>query len=412
MAVQLTASGLPLPPGGRFVQSLVRAYIPTAIATLIEHIWILMNRLICVMQSFEELRSSRAPASRLLLQNYASLPPPLKLFKATFLGHYILATVCAMTLLANVLATSFAGLFFIASTAVSHPFCFNPPLEPLFLPINGTACPNLASTYRLHDNDSRQYPGAYQDSPGDEQFLALDTNYTRATSLSSWVDETAMYLPLGKSPLSNPDGIYEARTTYFSAAPNCQALAFGTDYRMILWNRDQSAILNGMADVIAQSDQFIFLELLSRWHNVSCPGEHVPYFMNLVEGNDHLTNPLKPLPTFADIETPLNMAYTRLFALWLGINKDMLFKRAGSATKPVEGMIVVQEERFFFFTVSLFITFEVILGILRYCLYNNLHSSPWPLLVTHADFSRCDNRALCFERCREGSTKHKPHEEP
>ncbi|KAF2824129.1 hypothetical protein CC86DRAFT_408236 [Ophiobolus disseminans] len=106
------SNGLPLPSTNNFAQNLIREYLPTAIATMIEPGWILINRLLCMLQPLEALQGSRS-ASKTISLNYNSLPPQLTIFRAIRAGHFTLASVCAMALLANLLATAFAGLLFI-----------------------------------------------------------------------------------------------------------------------------------------------------------------------------------------------------------------------------------------------------------------------------------------------------------
>ena len=93
------------------MQNLLENYIPTAIATLIEPLWVLLNRLLCLLQPIEELQSCKAKAKDSIDLNYSSLPPQLVLFKALRAGHLIVAAVCFMALLANLLSIAFAGLF-------------------------------------------------------------------------------------------------------------------------------------------------------------------------------------------------------------------------------------------------------------------------------------------------------------
>jgi len=47
--------GLSLPSDNRIIQTIVTQYLPTAIATLIEPLWIMINRLFCVLQPIEQM---------------------------------------------------------------------------------------------------------------------------------------------------------------------------------------------------------------------------------------------------------------------------------------------------------------------------------------------------------------------
>ena len=59
----------------------------------------------------------------------------------------------------------------------------------------------------------------------------------------------------------------------------------------------------------------------------------------------------------------MNQAYSRLFAIWLGVNRELLFVPANNTTKPqVSGIVITPEERLLFVT-PLFIISEFILSI-------------------------------------------------
>lgn len=104
-------SGLPLPSTNNFVQNILENYIPTAIATLIEPLWVLINRLLCLLQPIEELQKCKAKAQDCMDLNYSSSPPQLVTFKALRARHIVLAAVCSEALLANILSIAFTDLF-------------------------------------------------------------------------------------------------------------------------------------------------------------------------------------------------------------------------------------------------------------------------------------------------------------
>jgi hypothetical protein len=133
-------SGLPLPSRSRIVQNLVRKYLPTAIATLIEPLWILISRLMYILQPLVELQTEHALASKSITLNSSSLPPQLAIVKAVRSGHLVLASVCGMALLANVLAIAFAGLLYQESLSLSKAASYLPPLESKFVSVNGSSC--------------------------------------------------------------------------------------------------------------------------------------------------------------------------------------------------------------------------------------------------------------------------------
>jgi hypothetical protein len=524
---------MPLPNGSRFVQNLVREYVPVAIAALIEPGWILVNRLLCMLQPLETLRESKAKASESIALNYSSLPPQLMLLRAIRAGHLMLATVCAMALLANLLAVAFAGLLFQETVTVYTTSASYLPYVATFRKVNGTIGPPMNER---PTESNLEFSGAWQGSTGEDHFLVAESNYTRNTTFPSWSDASAMYLPIrpqqygvGGSLFDRPKELldttlYHGSTKYFAAQPNCQPLVYGKDYQLRLWNTtdgksnpklgsyiqsprlnvtvpdkdgndincvnvkhtepgffdglgstsrdwrrkvcrsgktaaelltvlkapegatpqqqeicasavavgwmrltlpecpeegddpedrinlhgldidalnvflmrcqpsvyvgdatltvDAAGVLqepatrsepdpstniethfsNGMHNVVGQSNRFIFRGLLSSFHNDTYASEPFHYFVNRATAHLRFTNPELPLPTFSDVEKPLNAAYARLFAIWLSVNQPLLFtgNRNISATAEVE--VRTLEERLFFNT-PMFIISETILVI-------------------------------------------------
>jgi hypothetical protein len=517
------------------------AYLPTAVATLIEPIWVLLNRLLCVLQPLEELRTTKARASRSLLLNYTSLPPQLVAFEAVRARHVLLAVVCAMALLSNLLANAFAGLFLIKSTTVEHRIELVPSLDSKFVVINGSVAPtNLFGEEMISVKPEGPLTGAYQGTLGDEQFLMSDSNQTRNTTLPTWTDGNAMYVPFRTSEGHGHIAELQSQTGYFGATPNCKPLIFGRDYNLVLWKGtrqsdildhsqsdiisgdtmpnfavtvtgegdvemtcyarnsapdvgnptdsfsapisygnyfgrnsrtqasciatgsvagellmtlraapnattrerdtcmgavavgwmrtkqkpcregfidagvadfedaranntfmmlcqpslssglasirvDRSGILlatptditpdadlspaalskyttNSVPDLLGQANAFLFRTLFPTWHNDSYASEYIHYFINREVGGLQLTDPLSPLPIFADVHDAMDKAYARLFAFWFSVNRDALFEPATETNPRLQGIGIIEEERLFF-NVPMFIISEIILGI-------------------------------------------------
>jgi len=172
-------SGLSLPSQNLFVRQILENYIPMVIATLIEPVWVVLNRLLCLLQPFEELRSASAAPQRSIGLTYSSLPPQFVIFKALRARHIVLAAVCAMALLANVLAVALGGMLDEEVLQVSHSLdtfqLFEPSLRE-----------GLENVTRL----------------GPNPFYAAMANFTSNTPMPPWTDDTAFYLPV-----SLPDGL-------------------------------------------------------------------------------------------------------------------------------------------------------------------------------------------------------------
>jgi hypothetical protein len=112
---------------------------------------------------------------------------------------------------------------------------------------------------------------------------------------------------------------------------------------------------SGVGDLMSQSNLFIFRSLLSSWHHDSYANEYVQHFTKR-----GFTDPHTPLPKFEEVEISIQHAYARLFAAWLGVNRERLFVPA-TDTKQIDGLSMTTEERIFF-RAPLFIITEVILA--------------------------------------------------
>lgn len=195
---------------------------------MIEPMWILFNRLLCMLQPLEELQKCNAKAKKSIDLNYSSLPPQLVIFKALRSKHFILAAVCAMALLANLLAVAFAGLFNQSSFDMQVTTKLDPPYDLKFVPVNGSIGPLSGRTF-----GSETFSGAYRGGNGQDQFLVAESNYTRGTPLPAWTDDSMFYLPFfaegsSTNTTSNVNiSHYEAVTKSFGAELECSELTLG-----------------------------------------------------------------------------------------------------------------------------------------------------------------------------------------
>jgi hypothetical protein len=179
-----------------------------------------------MLQPLEELQTCKASAKKSINLNYGSLPPQLVVFKALRSGHFILAAVCSMALLANLLAIAFAGLFNQDSREMWSPTSFSLPFESKFVSINGSVNPTTPR------NAAGVASGAYQGGQGEDQYFIAESNYTSGTPLPAWTDEQMMYLPFISSAATNEtyDREYQAITKAFGAELDCEQLSFGSSY--------------------------------------------------------------------------------------------------------------------------------------------------------------------------------------
>ncbi|KAF2626303.1 hypothetical protein BU25DRAFT_471860 [Macroventuria anomochaeta] len=219
-------NGLPLPSSNKLVQNLLENYIPTALATLIEPMWVLINP--ARLQS----RSKRLYRCQLQL-----IAPQLTLLKALRSKHFVLAAVCAMALLANLLAIAFAGISNQNTNDMLHAMVFDPPFEMKFVYINGSIVPKSNE-----EIGSFEASGAFRGGNSQDQFLVAESNFTRGTPLPPWTDEKSFYLPYMASTTANATKgrRYRAETTVFGAELDCDMLKADVDYH--------GRIVNDIAD--------------------------------------------------------------------------------------------------------------------------------------------------------------------
>ena len=189
--------GLPLPSRKPVVTNIVLNYIPVVFATFLEPFWVLLNRLLCVLRPFEELRNGQATASQSLDLRYMSLPPQLVIFRALNARHFLLAAVCAISVSANILAVSLSGLFQTDVVSIESNVTFTAQYLPIFNQSNGTT--------------------------GSDHIYIAKSNFSDGTALPPWVSRDTFFIPFGldmKSTLGDVHA-YKATTQGFRIKVEC-----------------------------------------------------------------------------------------------------------------------------------------------------------------------------------------------
>ncbi|KAL8851198.1 MAG: hypothetical protein Q9221_003829 [Calogaya cf. arnoldii] len=199
--------GLPLPSHSTLINQLTLNYVLIVVATFLEPFWLLLNRQLCVLQPFEELRQANAKASRSLDLKYTSLPPQLVLWRAFRGRHYVLVAVCAIGLSANLLAVSLSGLLEIKLSQVETNRSLSHPYEPLFsrIPLLPLNWPNGQA----------------------HQYIAK-ANISDGVSLPPWTSQESFFVPFhvaNDSEVDRPER-YKATTQGFGIRPLCQPVRF------------------------------------------------------------------------------------------------------------------------------------------------------------------------------------------
>lgn len=193
--------------------------------------WILFNRLLCMLQPIEELQGCNARGKNSIDLDYSSLPPQLVIMKALRSRHFVLAAVCAMALLANLLAVTFAGLFNQVTIDMQHATTLDPPFNFKFVPINGSI-----GLINGHVLGSITTSGAYRGGTGEDHFLVADSYLRQGTALPAWTDKRTFYLPFfPEQENDNPKAHrFEAQTTAVGARLDCTSLEVDDNFRASL----------------------------------------------------------------------------------------------------------------------------------------------------------------------------------
>ena len=452
--------------------------------------------MLCMLQPIEELQNCNTRAKKSIDLDYASLPPQLVVLKALRSKHLVLAAVCTMALLANLLALSLAGLFNQTTIDMQHTILVDQPLQLKFVPVNGTIGPVGGQTF-----GSDIASGAYHGSNGEDQFLVADSFLRQGIPLPAWTDQNMFYLPFAPRTNTTTENEFEARTKAFGAKLECTSPRFDEKFQAgiikplstreavypsvnitvttdtgrsvrctktgiymrqgpisttenscvmgpsaaefvlvleptlnatqadaevcmgsivmgwlrnpdgscgkiepVLLNEKNSVfvhcrpkLLTGFATVrvdssgrlqkkaknvtldndqpknifsnnpvnlIGQSNRYLFKTDSPGWHNDSFADDFMNYFASHTANSSRLIDPRQNLPTLEEIEAPLNKAYSLLFAIWMGINKDkLLMPEEAQSPQSLEGRRIEPEKRVFIST-PMFAISEVI-----FCIY-------------------------------------------
>ncbi|KAL3594684.1 hypothetical protein FPOAC2_09001 [Fusarium poae] len=206
--------GLHRPSENFEVLQLLENYIPTVFATLIEPFWVLLNRLLCVLQPFRDLWQGKAEPSRSISASYTSIPPQLVIWRALKSRHIVLVLVCTMALLANLLAVGMGSLFNEAPMLAEY--------TELMLPAFNAKFDNdsvFGLDRALHQDliTTSQY--------SDHYYIAM-ANLSSGTTLPPWVSKDYYFQrhEMAKSKQSNSRDVYNIPARGFGATANCTAL--------------------------------------------------------------------------------------------------------------------------------------------------------------------------------------------
>ncbi|KAL8767568.1 MAG: hypothetical protein Q9209_005985 [Squamulea sp. 1 TL-2023] len=204
-------NGLPLPSTNDAVNQLALNYIPVMFATLLEPFWILLNRMLCILQPFVELCQGRAKPSQSLDVKYNSLPPQLIFWRALRARHLLLAAVCLVGFSANILAVSLGALFEDRSVHDQHSAQFTTNMAPT---INQTALLRM-----LFVDD----PNPYR-----EHFFVAQSNITDETALPAWTTPRFYFVPFDAITTVRKEGTLSYSALTQGIGLNVQCVQFNS----------------------------------------------------------------------------------------------------------------------------------------------------------------------------------------
>ncbi|KAI5461397.1 hypothetical protein BGZ63DRAFT_356587 [Mariannaea sp. PMI_226] len=203
-------NGLKRPSNNFEVLQLLENYIPTIFATLIEPLWILLNRTICVLQPFKELWEGKARSDVSIDATYTSIPPQLVLWRAIKSRHLTLVTLCTVALLANVLSVGLSSVFNEAPTVAVYTETLQPAFAPQF---DNSSVYNFESYMVQNIITTAGYRDHY--------YVAL-ANISSGTTLPPWVSKDFFFHRYDLPQIDQKKGdIYKLQTRGFGVSANC-----------------------------------------------------------------------------------------------------------------------------------------------------------------------------------------------
>jgi hypothetical protein len=163
------------------------------------------------MQPLEELNGGHAPARKSLLLKYTALPPQLVSWRALRAGHFFLAALCVVTILANLLTVALSGLF----TQVDVFTAQNTQLSEIYQQ-------RLPSDFETSQGTDVLLSAYSQNDP----FYVAMANFSGVTSLPPWTTSEYGFFPLDLgSSLSRDDSTHlELQYIGYGLDLECQEL--------------------------------------------------------------------------------------------------------------------------------------------------------------------------------------------
>lgn len=153
--------------------------------------------MLALLQPFEELKEKARSPQKTVKLEYNSIPPQLVVAKAIRNGHFVLASMCLMALLANLLAVALSGLFFEDNIRFPQPQMFPAALSPTI------------------------YNGSFG---GMDDLYTVMSNLTSGTPMRPWTDRNYFYTPFDIDASTSSSNHFQGRTRAFGAKLQCSPL--------------------------------------------------------------------------------------------------------------------------------------------------------------------------------------------
>ena len=180
------------------------SYAPTIASTLIESFLLAVTRFTCLIMPYHEMQERPTRIDLSLTVHYESRPPYFLLPNTLRKRHYLLSSLIATAILANVLAISFGGMFLPTTKSFDVPVTYSDVYQPQINPERITTLP------RVHTI-----------------FYAAMRNASDEVPKVAWTMADRYFLPFQPSNMtSDPSRITISRTSEtwgFKAEINCRA---------------------------------------------------------------------------------------------------------------------------------------------------------------------------------------------
>lgn len=169
-----------------------------------------MNRFLCIFQPYKDLSQGKKERrlKRAITAKYAALPPQLSIWSALRSGHFLLASVCLVSLLSNALAVGLGGLFNEKPVRVGVP----------------TELQRLQS-HELIANEL--IPFGFMNSQ--EIYFPMMGNITLGTTMPPWISPEFYFQPFAEAQIAsdNTTEEFQGRTQGLGIDVNCTEYTAG-----------------------------------------------------------------------------------------------------------------------------------------------------------------------------------------